>query len=36
MENITLAQDVAALWFIAVFGAALLTQVIDFARRCWK
>lgn len=36
MENITLAQDVAAVWFIVVFGAALLAQVIDFAKRCWK
>lgn len=36
MENITLAQDVAAVWFIVVFGVALLAQVIDFAKRCWK
>lgn len=36
MENITLAQDVAAVWFIVVFGSALIAQVWDFARRTWK
>ena len=36
MEAITNAQDVAAIWFIVVFGAALVAQVWDFGRRCWK
>lgn len=36
MENITLAQDVAAVWFIVVFGIALLAQVSDTVRRLWK
>jgi hypothetical protein len=36
MENITHANDVAAIWFMVVFGACLLTQVVDFGRRCWK
>lgn len=33
MENITLAQDVAAVWFIIVFGIALMAQVCEPLRR---
>lgn len=36
MENITNAQDVAAIWFMLVFGLALLSQVCETIRRYWK
>ncbi len=36
MENITLAQDVAAIWFMLVFGTALLAQVCEPIRKALR
>lgn len=36
MESITLANDIAAIWFMVVFGFALLAQVFDCVRRWLK
>ncbi len=36
MENITLAQDVAAVYFMVVFGIALLAQVFEPLRKALR
>lgn len=36
MENITLAQDVAAIWFMLVFGTCLLAQVFGPLRKALR